>query len=380
MGAGQVHIAELIFDADSVLRITALFDGLIETGACTDQILAAAAAVAGCAVGAHWASGRVLIGCADGQVVQADRIPDGVSGRGDDPEVWLERDGEGYSLDPLLLDRLRHALRAQNVVGAPATLHIDDPALLEVVLSAKEYREERARAIRLLGIDENRLVCVLAVSAASPPAALRIISDQLPERSVRSVTIGTATAVLCQGVTNTRDLADGLEAAIVAAFPAPVTAESDRGPWVGIGSSVGVFAAAASWHQALRALRFASSTGFGRRAIAYDRLSALELLADLPREQVLQNPDVVRVNTIAATPAGKSAIDTFEAFCVYGSLRAAATELHVHHSTVAARIAAVEAEMGWNLHDSVDRFLATLTLMVRRIALSSAELADADLL
>jgi hypothetical protein len=371
-----VCITELAFDADSVLRITALFDELIEARAGVEQILSAAAAIAGCAVGARFVSGKVLR-CDEGRVSPSDHISDDVSGA-DEPDVWLERDGEGYALDQVLLARLRHALRAQNVVGAPAALHIDDPALLEVVLSAKEYREERARAIRLLGLDENRPVCVLAVSAASPPAALRLIAEKLPGRSVRSVAIGTATAVLCQGMTNTRELADGLEAAIVAAFPAPLTAESDRGPWVGIGASVGVFAAATSWHQALRALRFASSTGFGRRAIAYDRLSALELLADLPREQVLQNPDVARINKIAATPAGKSAIDTFEAFCVYGSLRAAAAALHVHHSTVAARIATVEAEMGWHLDDPVERFLATLTLMVRRITLSSSELGDPD--
>lgn len=36
--------------------------------------------------------------------------------------------------------------------------------------------------------------------------------------------------------------------------------------------------------------------------------------------------------------------------------------------------------MGWDFDDPVDRFLGTLVLMVRRIAMSSAELADADLL
>ncbi|ORA26983.1 PucR family transcriptional regulator [Mycobacterium aquaticum] len=376
MGEGQVHIAELGLDAASVLRITAVFDHLIESKAGADRMLATAAAIAGCAVGARWVSGEVLRCDAEGRMPPTRHVPDAVSGV--DPEVWLERDGAGYPLDPVLLDRLRHALRVR-AAGAVA-LHIDDPALLEVVLSAKEYREERARAIRLLGLDENRPVCVLAVSAASPPAALRIITDQLGDRSVRSVTIGSAIAVLCQGALDTRDLAEALEAAIVTAFPAPLTTESDRGPWVGIGSCTGVFAAATSWHQALRALRFASSTGFGRRAIAYDRLSALELLAELPREQVLQNPDVARINKFAATPAGASAIDTFEAFCVFGSLRAAAAELHVHHSTVAARIAAVEEEMGWHLDDPIDRFLATLTLMVRRITLSSSELGDPDVI
>ena len=152
------------------------------------------------------------------------------------------------------------------------------------------------------------------------------------------------------------------------------------GPWVGIGSGGNVFGASTSWHEALRALRFASSTGYGRRAVAYERLSSLELLADLPMDRVRRNRDVARINEIASSPTGALEVQTMEAFFVFGSLRRTAAELHVHHSTVAARLAHVQAQMGWDLDDPMDRFLATLVLMVRRIALSSAELADADLL
>ncbi|NKZ80391.1 PucR family transcriptional regulator, partial [Rhodococcus hoagii] len=71
-------------------------------------------------------------------------------------------------------------------------------------------------------------------------------------------------------------------------------------------------------------------------------------------------------------------VATLEAFCVFGSLRRTAAELHVHHSTVAARLAHLEEEMGWNLEDSMDRFTATLVLMIRRMALSSTELAASE--
>jgi hypothetical protein len=71
-------------------------------------------------------------------------------------------------------------------------------------------------------------------------------------------------------------------------------------------------------------------------------------------------------------------VETAEAFCVFGSLRRTAEELHLHHSTVAARLARIEAELGWDLDDPLDRFSATLVLMVRRIALSSAELTAAS--
>lgn len=61
---------------------------------------------------------------------------------------------------------------------------------------------------------------------------------------------------------------------------------------------------------------------------------------------------------------------------MFGSLRRTAEELHVHHSTVAARLAHIESQLGWDMDDPLDRFSATLVLMIRRIALSSAELTD----
>ena len=112
--------------------------------------------------------------------------------------------------------------------------------------------------------------------------------------------------------------------------------------------------------------------------IAYERLSVLELLADLPLDRVLRNPDVQRVNEFAATAAGALEVSTVEAFFVFGSLRRTAEELHVHHSTVASRLANLTARMGWDFDDPMDRFMATLVFMVRRIALSTTELADDD--
>lgn len=88
-----------------------------------------------------------------------------------------------------------------------------------------------------------------------------------------------------------------------------------------------MLAAATSWEQARRALRFASSTWFGRRVIAFDRLGSLDLLADLPVQRLLGTRDVMRVNEFAATETGKAAVDTLEAFCVFGSLRRTAAEL-----------------------------------------------------
>ncbi|WP_396906545.1 PucR family transcriptional regulator [Mycolicibacterium phlei] len=228
------------------------------------------------------------------------------------------------------------------------------------------------RAARLLGFDESRDVRVLAVSTDSPDAVAAVLGVLGGER-VRTATMGTTVAVLHQGARDGRSLSDALEDAIGAAFPVP---GSGRGPWVGIGSATPVLTAPQSWQQAQRALRFASSTGYGRRAIAFERLSVLDLLADLPVDAVLNNPDVARINAIAATPAGAVEVATVEAFCKYGSLRRTADELYVHHSTVATRLAHVSARMGWDFDDPMDRFIAILVFLVRRVALSATELGD----
>lgn len=333
-----LRLADLDSAPESVLCIVRFFDDLPEDA---DEILRAARELAGCEV-------RVQ-GC----------------------EPTLERNGTAHPLDSVLLDRLRYRLTALPVSAHP---RLGDPALVEVVLSDKERPADRARAIRLLGLDETRAIRVLAISASSTPQALRVINSAMPDTVVRSAALGTAIAVLCQGHNDIRALSDRLDQATVTAFPAPLPQGADRGPWVGIGADGGVFAAPESWNQALRALQFASSTGFGRRAVAYERLSALDLLAELRGEALSRNPLLQKINRIAETEIGRSQVDTVEAFCVFGSLRRTAEELHVHHSTVGARLARIEAELGWDLDDPLDRFSATLVLMLRRMALSSAEL------
>ncbi|MGH3725226.1 MAG: PucR family transcriptional regulator [Mycobacterium sp.] len=331
-------------DADLVFTIVSHFDQLEAADA--EAAVHSASQLAGCAVGIRWSDGG-------------------------EPHVWLEREGSAQPTDELLLHRLHHFLRRSMPVQTSASLHMDDPALIEVVLSGESSPEDRMRAVRLLGLDDTRELRVLAISA--PADARQLLAEALPGQVIRSATIGRVGALLCQATGDTRTLSDHLNAVIVREFPpAPRLVQ---GPWIGIGTSTAVIDAPTSWAQAQRALRFASSTGFGRRAIAYERLSLLEVLADIPPEHVREIGDIVRINEIASTASGAVEVDTLEALCVFGTLRRTATELHLHHSTVAARIRHIEQLMGWDLDDPMDRFLATFVLMLRRISLSTAELS-----
>jgi hypothetical protein len=374
MAPDPVRMSQLGSGPEAVLRIVSYFDELDESAANADMVVRSAAVAAECPAGARWASGTVVRYDATGQFGVAGDFP-GAPRPGDEPAVWLERAGAERSLDAVLLARLRHVLRmAAGRTGPPG--RVGDPALLEAVLSSSQSHEDRARAIRLLGLDATREVRVVAVSAYCPPEALRVIARELPDQVLRSASIGTTTAVLCYGAPDGCEFADRLQAAIVDAFPAPLPADADRGPWVGVGAPMNLFAASTSWQQARQALRFASSTCYGRRAVAYERLGALDLLADLPPERVRLHPDVARLNEIASDPTGALEVDTAEAFCVLGSLRRTAAELHLHHSTVAVRLAHLQSAMGWDLGDPIERFMATLVLVVRRTVVSAAELTE----
>lgn len=369
MSVEPVRLSQLGAGPEAVLAIVGYFDGLDEASANVDTVLRSAALAAEAPVGARWAAGTVIRYDGAGRLDPAGELPAAPPSAAE-PTVWVERAGDPHPLDAVLIDRVRHLLRmAATRIGVPVRL--GDPGLLAVVLSETEPRAARVRAVRLLGLDETRQVRVIAVS---PADALPVIAAELPELSVHSRITETAAALLCYAGEDIRALSDRLDAAITGAFPPPLPTGAGRGLWVGIGAATSVFAAAGSWQQAQRALRFASSTGFGRRAVAYERLSALELLAELPLARVLGHPDIARINRIASSPSGALEVDTAEAFCVLGSLRRAATQLHLHHSTVAARLAHIEAAMGWDFGDPIDRFMATLLLVIRRVCLSSAEL------
>ncbi|WP_458687933.1 helix-turn-helix domain-containing protein [Nocardia tengchongensis] len=399
------RLSELGDDAAAVLRIIAYFDAFDESAANADTVIRAAALLAECPSGATWPAGPTIRYDAAGRLLPAQPAPPAPVGP--DPAVWLERPAAPHPLDGVVLDRLRHCLRVVSARQVANPLRMDDPALLEVVLSEKERREDRVRAMRLLGLDPGRATRVLGVAGPGAAEAVRIIGEHVAVS--RRAVIGSITAVLVQdfgppgvmtdgrtgsgsggrGPAGTsgetaavgpgrpsmvdRGLSDTLNAAVVQAFPASQAGAA--GPWIGVGERLPAYAAATSWEQARRALRFASSTWHGRRVIAFERLGALELLADLPVQRLLGTADVMRISEFAATEPGALAVDTLEAFCVFGTLRRTATELHLHHSTVAARIAQVEAVMGWGMDDALDRFTATLVLFVRRMALSSAQLS-----
>ncbi|MFP8963897.1 PucR family transcriptional regulator, partial [Streptomyces nanhaiensis] len=301
-----------------------------------------------------------------------------------------------------------------------------------LVLSGREAVEDRARALRLLGLEPGtplRVIAVAADAGAGPGAdtgagrsadagveAVALLGRGALRGTVRVARVGSLGAVLVQrrdgasegpGAFGGQAVPGGRGAPVSApdgtgtgtdtgtASPAAELRAAMRervrernaarrpapGTRVGIGSGADPLDAHTSWAQARSALRFAVA-GAPEEAVAdHDELGPLALLADIPLERLRAQADVRRLGELGepahgerggpttgqARPGGEL-LAALAAFCRTGSLRQAAAELHLHHSSVAARLAHVEKETGWRLRDPQDRFRAQLALYALRLA------------
>ena len=344
----------------------------------------------------------------------------GPSGRGAAARVWLERSGGSAPLDDLVLERLALTARllgtARLRTPAPS---LADPALVELVLAEREAHEDRARAVHLLGLAAARPVRVLAVrtTPGQDPVATAVAvvcrghADTHRHHPVRVAAIGEVAAVLLQPPAGAEPELPALRAAVagLAGRGTPSGPSTPSGPTTranggrvartpgraiptrpnravparpgtpavpgrnavaaaALGGAVPPLEARRSWLQARLALRFATPGAAQGAFVDHDTLGTLALLAEVPAQRLRTDPDVLALDALAATRAGAQDVAALDAFCRTGSLRQAAAELHLHHSSVAARLARVEQAVGWRLDNPDDRFRARLALVARRLA------------
>jgi hypothetical protein len=427
-----LRLSALDADAEAAVRVIAYFDRLVESGASTREAVRATAALAECVVGWADAGGPTFRVAPDGtdlpaeapgapsKSVPVDHGADsagqatngaGPSGRGAAARVWLERSGGSAPMDDLVLERLALTARllgtARLRTPAPS---LADPALVELVLAEREAHEDRARAVHLLGLAAGRPVRVLAVrtTPGQDPVATAVAvvcrgqADTHRHHPVRVAAIGEVAAVLLQPPAGTESELPALRAAVAGLAgpgtpPGPTTRASvARAPGratpthanrpapvrpgtpavagrnavaaAALGGAAPPLEARRSWLQARLALRFATPGAAEGAFVDHDTLGTLALLAEVPAQRLRTDPDVLALDALAATRVGAQDVAALDAFCRTGSLRQAAAELHLHHSSVAARLARVEQAVGWRLDNPDDRFRARLALVARRLA------------
>ncbi|NUP02217.1 MAG: hypothetical protein HOW59_30275, partial [Nonomuraea sp.] len=334
-----LRLSTLDADAESAVRVIAYFDSLVRDHVSVPVLLAATARLAQCPVGLLDASTgrrtRVTPGGRDADAgtpspsgqptatatanadADADRPSQGRELSAGLGAVWMEREGAAHGLDEIVLERFAAAAELTLERAAALTREGQDPALVELVLSAETGEAERARALRLLGF--------------APSAPLQALAFALPDPTPPVTPPGTLPGTLPAtppAAGRRADLVGGLRAmghlvraarigdtqAVLVATT--IDGELPEGARVGIGPELPGSHAAESWAKARTALRF---TGPHDRVVRWTDLGALALFADLPGAAVAGLADVR-----AMARLGDDHLLAVRALCAAGSVRAAA--------------------------------------------------------
>ncbi|MGI5380030.1 helix-turn-helix domain-containing protein [Streptomyces sp. CA-251387] len=315
-------------DAGAAVRVIAYFDRLAESRAGLEALVRGAAVLAGVPARLVDVERRVHVRVeADGTRRENDLPPDAAWPSaaltpGGAPALWLERAeaAEPSVVDAVILERAAGAVRLvldRTRGRAPA----DDPALVETVLDAAAPEAARLHAARRLGLD--------------PAAPARVLAPL-----------------------------DGRPHIV----PAHADAEPPVGR-VGVGPAVPVLDLPRSWSQARIALRFTAegtAQDPGPGVVHADDLGGIALLADLVVPGAEPPPDVQALEAAAAAAPWLPA--TLHAVASTVSLRAAAAEINVHHSTLQERLAHAEHLLGWPLRTPQGRFRLGVALTMRHLA------------
>ncbi|MFC3572286.1 helix-turn-helix domain-containing protein [Streptomyces yaanensis] len=266
--------------------------------------------------------------------------PDRAGPHPDDAGLWLEHPGPADGVHAMILERAVAAVRVvldRTRGRAPSVPPADDPALVETVLDASAPRAVRLHAAARLGLGAEQRVRAVALYGGGAevepvdgrPADGRPADGRPAERAGRRAP-------------------DGRRA--------------------GIGPAVEPVRLPESWAAARTALRFTAegtTQDPGPRTVHADELGALTLLADAVGPDMPPIPDLLAVERAVAEAPWAAA--TLHAVASSPSLRSAAAELTVHHSTLQERLGQLEHALDWDVHSPHGRLRLQLALAVRKL-------------
>ncbi|MFF4836172.1 helix-turn-helix domain-containing protein [Streptomyces sp. NPDC001315] len=317
-------------DAGVAVQVIAYFDRLAESRAGVEALVRGAAVLAGVPARLVDADRRVRVRVdTDGTRRDTDLPPDPAWPcaplvPGGAPALWLERTEAAAPsvVDAVILERAAGAVRLV-LDRTRGRAPLDDPALVETVLDATAPEAARLHAARGLGLDLG----------------------------------GRARAVAAL---------DGRPLIVTDAHPVTGRRTTDR---LGVGPAVPVLDLPRSWAAARTALRFTANgteQDPGQPVVYADELGGIALLAGLVQPGDEPPPDVHAVEAAAA--AAPWMLATLHAVAVTASLRAAAAEVNVHHSTLQDRLTHAEHLLGWPVRTPQGRFRLQLALTMRHLA------------
>ncbi|MFJ9373396.1 helix-turn-helix domain-containing protein [Streptomyces sp. NPDC101455] len=345
-------------DAGAAVRVIGYFDRLAESRAGLEALVRGAAVLAGCAARLVDAERRVRVRVeADGTRRDSASPPDpawpsAALTPGGASALWLERTAQAAPsvVDAVILERAAGAVRLV-LDRTRGRVPADDPELVETLLDATAPEAARLHAARRLGLGPATRARVVAPLDGPPRvvAAPRETTGTSGPRPVSDSDPQTAPDGLCPQ-------------------PPHSDAELPAGR-VGIGPAVPVLDLPRSWAAARTALRFTAdgtAQDPGHRIVHADELGGIALLAGLVAPGAEPPADVHDVEAAAANAPWLLA--TLNAVATTTSLRAAAIEINVHHSTLQDRLTHAESLLGWPVRTPQGRLRLQLALTMRHLA------------
>lgn len=315
-------------EATETLKVIAYFDALINGHATTEVLLRGAAILSGCPAGQS-VGGKTMRVDATGARSTAPPGDWPARSFSDGGLAWIERTGAAHANDEMILERLAIALGIAYERTSPAAA---SRRALETIIDGQASAEARADAAKRLHLDAHtpyRIVATLAADGTSD-------AGRSP-----SVVVGTAYG------------------------PVRAALGTASSAWerAGIGIPSTADSLPESWASALIALRLSSAREPVVDAAELGALLALAAAADVTLNDI---PDVVALSQLVVVHPGAEVL--LEAIAATDSLRAAAGETGLHHSTVQARAGHYSDALGFDIRSPRGRVRLSLAMSVHRLA------------
>ncbi|MGW4125855.1 hypothetical protein [Nocardia sp. NPDC004711] len=307
-------------EACETLKVVAYFDALVAGGVGLDGLLRGAAVLSGAVAGAQRRGGITRCdptGRRLGNDTDAVRFPER---DGSSTSVWLEREGPIRTNDEMIVERLALAVEVLDA-------RLNTSTGLDIVIDGARTNDERIAALAKLRIDSNTRIRLIATSARETPMPGR--STVVPTR------YGMLRAAL--------DLT-GRELPVGTA---------------GLGTWVRADHAPESWDAAVIALRL---TDPSVPVVDATDLGAMLLVART------YEPESPHADVLALARLDPRSAEVLRALVDADSIRGAAAELAMHHSTVQARHEALTRELGYNPRSTAGRMRYIAAAILLRLA------------
>ncbi|MFG3022442.1 helix-turn-helix domain-containing protein [Streptomyces sp. NPDC048254] len=365
-----------------VMDVVSYFDELVRDRAELPELLRAAALFTGCPVGFEAPDSGECVQAepgaegdthpVEGPPAAAGVAPLGRPGTGGRAgRVWLVRDGDPDPLDETVLGRLALAAELALERAERSVPGIDDPeSLIRLALAPAADSTARARALELLGFDPARPIRVFAAFAEDADGGERESESEGDDDGRSDTESGASVAqeLRALGLSARWARMGPLVAVLSAVAPGERLPGGDFPLRLGIGTAVPGRLVADSWVAARIALRFSVTDARRGRVTSWESLGVLALLAEhIPDDAIDAQPDVQALERLVAQPRGQEVIDSVEALCRERSLRRAAAKMHLHHSSMAARVARAETVMNLSLDSESGRLRAEFALLLFRL-------------